>query len=127
MPLDAHAGETILLVEDNPDVSEAYAAVLESLGFRVLRAHSGQQALALAEVERERIALVLTDLAMPGMSGIDVYHALRGQGMTVPVIILSGYPLPSRGLDGISDWLQKPLEVEELIAAVNRALGTSRG
>ena len=118
---------TILLVEDNEDVCEAYSAVLQSLGFHVLAARDGQQALSIWKGQREHIGLVLTDLAMPGMSGMDVYRALREQGITAPVIVLSGYPMPTRGVEGLADWLQKPLEVEELIAAVDRALpGRSR-
>jgi CheY-like chemotaxis protein len=120
--------KTILLVEDNRDVSDAYTAVLETLGYRVVLAHDGEEALKIWDCERDRIALVLTDLAMPGMSGTEVFGALRDRGITAPVIMLSGYPVPTGvNLEGIADWLQKPLEVEELIAAVDRALGSARG
>ena len=117
------SGKTILLVDDNQDVSEAYTAVLESLGHRVLLATTGQEALAVWSAERDQIALVLTDLAMPGMSGTEFCRALRAQGGTTPLIVLSGYPMPAgQGFDDIAAWLQKPLEVEDLIAAVDRAL-----
>ena len=120
--------KTILLVEDNRDVSDAYTAVLETLGYRVVLAHDGEEALKIWDCERDRIALVLTDLAMPGMSGTEVFGALRDRGITAPVIMLSGYPVPTGvNLEGIADWLQKPLEVEELIAAVDRALASARG
>jgi two-component system cell cycle sensor histidine kinase/response regulator CckA len=130
MPGRAHPpdAQTILLVEDNRDVSEAYTAVLETLGYRVLLAANGEEALRVWEAERKRIALVLTDLAMPGMSGAEVYRTLRERGIAAPVIVLSGYPMPAgQDLDGIAGWLQKPLEVEELIAAVERALETAGG
>jgi two-component system, cell cycle sensor histidine kinase and response regulator CckA len=120
--------KTILLVEDNRDVSDAYTAVLETLGYRVVLAHNGEEALKIWDSERDQIALVLTDLAMPGMSGTEVFGALRDRGITAPVIMLSGYPVPTGvNLEGIADWLQKPLEVEELIAAVDRALASARG
>ena len=129
MPVEpSPESKTILLVEDNRDVSDAYTAVLETLGYRVVLAHDGEEALKIWDCERDRIALVLTDLAMPGMSGTEVFGALRDRGITAPVIMLSGYPVPTGvNLEGIADWLQKPLEVEELIAAVDRALASARG
>jgi CheY-like chemotaxis protein len=128
MPVEpSPESKTILLVEDNRDVSDAYTAVLETLGYRVVLAHDGEEALKIWDCERDQIALVLTDLAMPGMSGTEVFGALRDRGITAPVIMLSGYPVPTGvNLEGIADWLQKPLEVEELIAAVDRALGSAR-
>ncbi len=115
-------GETILLVEDNRDLAEAYAALFACLGYRVLTAASAEEALEVTAREAGRVALVITDLTLPGMSGTDLGQALRARGEAVPVIVLSGYPPAGAAGDAIAAWLQKPLEVEELLAAVRRAL-----
>ncbi len=115
-------GETILLVEDNRDLAEAYAALFACLGYRVLTAASAEEALEATAREAGGVALVITDLTLPGMSGTDLGQALRARGEAVPVIVLSGYPPAGAAGDAIAAWLQKPLEVEELLAAVRRAL-----
>lgn len=114
----------ILLVEDNEDIAAVYGEVLETLGRPVLVAQDAPRALELVEKARGRVALVLTDWAMPNMSGTELVRALRGRGVSAPVIILSGYPAP-RGAaerEGVAAWLLKPLEVEELLATVERVL-----
>jgi len=117
------AGETILLVEDNQDLAEVYVALFECLGYRVLAAATAEEALDVAAGEAGRVALVVTDLTLPGMSGTELGEALRGRGERAPVIVLSGYPPPDGAAgDAVTAWLQKPLEVEELLAAVARAL-----
>jgi two-component system cell cycle sensor histidine kinase/response regulator CckA len=115
-------GETILLVEDNRDLAEAYAALFTCLGYRILSAASAEEALEVTASEAGRVALVITDLTLPGMSGTDLGQALRARGEAVPVIVLSGYPPAGAASDAIAAWLQKPLEVEELLAAVRSAL-----
>ena len=118
-------GQTVLLIEDHPDVSKAYGAVLESLGLRALHAADGHRALDLWRAERARVALVVTDHAMPGMNGAELVTALRREGCSAPVIMLSGYPQPSE-IAGVSAWLQKPCAVEEFVAVVARLLPGSR-
>lgn len=120
------AGESILLVDDNADVSFAFATCLELAGYQVHTASSGEQALEIAAANRDGIALVLTDLAMPGMPGRDLIKNLRRDGVRAPVIVMSGLP---RGegmidpLDGeVAVWLQKPFTVDDLIAAVGQTL-----
>ena len=115
----------ILLVEDNEDIAAVYGEVLETLGRRVLIAQDAARALELVEEVGGRVALVLTDWAMPNMTGTELVRALRRRGFAAPVIILSGYPAP-RGAaerEGVAAWLLKPLEVEELLATVERVLG----
>src|SRR5579884_2510126 len=81
-----------------------------------------EEALEATAREAGGVALVITDLTLPGMSGTDLGQALRARGEAVPVIVLSGYPPAGAAGDAIAAWLQKPLEVEELLAAVRRAL-----
>ncbi len=114
---------TILLVEDNQDSSEALSVLLESAGHRVIVVSSGGQALEAYRRERDRIRVVLTDLAMPQMNGVELYCALRAENLTAPVIVFSGYPQPAAPMAGITAWLQKPVDIEDLLAAVNATLG----
>lgn len=119
---------TILLVEDNDDIAVVYAEILRTLGYDVITARDGESALRVFDDPAHGVALLLTDLTMPRMSGTDVVRALRERGIETPVIMLSGYPAPpgeaARG--DVAAWLQKPLEVEELLGAVERVLGARR-
>jgi PAS domain S-box-containing protein len=119
-------GETILVVEDSPSARRALVESLESLNYRVLAAKNGRQALARIEEHSESIALILSDVVMPGMSGITLVHNLRERGIQVPIVMVTGHPLKEaleelRGR-GISDWLSKPPSLEQLAEAVARAL-----
>jgi DNA-binding NtrC family response regulator len=120
------AGEAILLVDDNPDVSGAFATCLELAGYRVHVASSGAEARELAAAHPDDIALILTDLAMPGMAGRDLIRALRYDGLRVPVIVMSGFPRGEGMLDPpgeeVAAWLQKPFTVDDLVDAVGRTL-----
>lgn len=122
----ALGGATILVVEDDAILREAIGVILEIYGFEVISAADGAEALALFAQEGERIALVLSDMAMPGMTGLELHRALRQQSSRVRTVILSGYPLQRdkddwRG-EGIVGWLQKPIDGEKLAAAIRSAL-----
>jgi signal transduction histidine kinase/ActR/RegA family two-component response regulator len=123
-------GELILLVEDEPDVLETNSALLEHLGYRVLSARNGEEALQAFEAQHDTIALVLTDMVMPGMGGAELCRTLRQKDPSMPVVVLSGYPLgieiENPREEGISDWLQKPATLERLAQAVQRALAHVR-
>lgn len=120
---------TVLLVEDDADAREASAAVLDHLGYRVLTAGTGEEALAQWEAARAEIALVLTDLMTPGLGGEEVWRALRARGADVPIVVLSGYAPPSEpalpGARGVAAWLRKPIGIDELGAALGRALSST--
>ena len=120
------AGASILLVDDNADVSFAFATCLELAGYQVHVASSGEQALEIAAANRDGIALVLTDLAMPGMAGRELIRTLRSDGLQVPVIVMSGRPRSEGMIDPLDDevavWLQKPFTVDDLVDAVGRTL-----
>jgi DNA-binding response OmpR family regulator len=119
------AGEWLLLVDDNADVTFAFATCLEHAGYRST-ASSGQEALEIATAKRHEIALVLTDLAMPGMAGRGSSATLRRDGVQAPVIVMSGRPRDEGVIDPLDDeiavWLQKPFTVDDLVDAVGRTL-----
>jgi CheY-like chemotaxis protein len=93
--------DTVLLVEDDPDIAEMYRCKLECDGYRVHLAMTGETALALAF--QSRADLVLLDMGLPAMDGLQVLAALRADHRTssLPVVILSNYDDPhliQRGL-----------------------------
>ena len=99
---------------------------LELLNYQVLEAVNGQEALALMEDRGEQIALVLSDVVMPVMGGIALFHALRQRGLTLPVVMLSGHPmekeLNSLQAQGLAGWMLKPPNIEQLAQTLAQAL-----
>ena len=124
-------GETILVVEDNAATRQALVDSLGLLNYRTLEAADGQEALAIlerqiSEVSSPEIVLVLSDVVMPGMGGIALFHALRQRNLAVKVVLTTGHPLVEDmerlRTQGLSDWLPKPPSLEQLAEVVARAL-----
>ncbi|MEW5958425.1 MAG: GAF domain-containing protein [Chloroflexota bacterium] len=121
-------GEVILVVEDNLTVLETSRAMLQYLGYTVLTASNGRHALEVFERHRAEIGLVLTDITMPDMGGLALSRTLQGQKPGLRVVALTGYPLDTDRetkawrADGIVDWVQKPLSLDDLAQTVNRWL-----
>jgi signal transduction histidine kinase/ActR/RegA family two-component response regulator len=127
MPMLAEErGGRILVVEDDAAVRKALVDGLESFNYQTLEAESGKSALAILEQRGADVVLVLSDRVMPGMGGSELFQALRQQGLTVPVILLSGQPMEEvfealRPQGGLT-WLLKPTSLEQLAQAVAKAL-----
>lgn len=119
-------GETILLVEDNVHLRDALADVLDMLNYQTLQAANGQEALTLLVQRGDEIALVLSDLIMPEMGGQALFHAMQEQGITLPVVILSGHPMESElealQAQGLAGWLLKPVNESQLAQVLAQAL-----
>ena len=109
----------ILIVDDDPLVCMGTAAMLDDLGHRVIEASSGTQAVAIFEKDRS-IDLVITDYAMPGMTGMELAAIIRGIMPDMPIILASGYAeLPNGADEGLKvSRLSKPYRMEELANAV---------
>lgn len=120
-------GETVLVVEDNPATREALTACLEDLHYRPLAAANGRAALVLLAAQRD-IALIISDMVMPEMGGVALLRALREQGLTTPVILLTGHPLNTEqetlAAAGAAAWLLKPVSLVRLSEVVAGALKT---
>ena len=114
---------TVLVVDDEPQILRALTTNLRARGFDVDEAASGEEALALAA--RGRPDIVILDLGLPGIDGIEVVHGLRGWS-SVPILVLSAREDESAkvaALDaGADDYVTKPFGMDELLARVRAAL-----
>jgi PAS domain S-box-containing protein len=125
-PAAPGGSETILLVEDEPLVLEVAVAALRGLGYKVLCAGSGDEALALARQHPEPIHLLLTDVVMPNMSGPDLARRLAEMRPGTRVLYTSGYTDDTVLLHGVLEagvaFLQKPYGPAALAARVREVL-----
>lgn len=109
----------ILVVDDDEEVREILAETLVEFGYGVVQASSGEEALPLLE-SRVDIGMLITDVRMPGMSGLELAELARRRDSQLKVIVISGYFLPQP----ISDrFLKKPFHMHELASAVRAELG----
>jgi two-component system, cell cycle sensor histidine kinase and response regulator CckA len=124
-----HGGETILLVEDEAAVRELVRQVLQAMGYTVLEAANGEQALQLSRVHRGPIHLLLADVVLPGLSGPEVADQLTSTRPEIHVIYMSGYVQDTIKRYGILErqrvFLQKPFTPAALLASVREALDAS--
>ncbi|HEX5003779.1 MAG TPA: PAS domain S-box protein [Gemmatimonadales bacterium] len=116
---------TILLVEDEEAVRRLGKRILEQEGYAVLAAEHAADALAIASAHRGPIHLLVTDVVMPGRSGVELARDLQQLRPGIPVLFTSGYPETTRGrwqpTDGWGAFLQKPFTPSELVEAVRAA------
>ena len=121
---DGPDGPVVLLVDDHDAIRRTVAAGLELEGFRVVPASGGRAALEAAE--RVHPAVVLLDLNMPDLDGLEVLRPLRGAGEEVPVCVLSARDEVDdrvRGLEaGADDYVVKPFAIEEVSARLHALL-----
>jgi CheY-like chemotaxis protein len=106
--------ETILLVEDEPMVRAFTGRVLRGAGYKVLEAADGQSALEITRTFEHRIALLVSDVVMPGLSGRELSKRFLDLRPGTPVILLSGYVHE----DGKLEYLQKPFSPHDLCQLV---------
>lgn len=125
--LSLRGTETILVVEDHDEVRQFTATALRSLGYRVLEAASGDEALAIAEHYAGPIELLLTDVVMPQMNGRELQSRLQPSRPEVKVLFMSGYTknvIANRGVlyEGVN-FLAKPFTPHALARKVRTVLG----
>ncbi len=116
--------ETILLAEDNPGVRRLATRALINAGFRVRSASDGLEAVEHFREDADSIALILLDVEMPGMSGIDALRRMRELGAKQPVIFTSGHADQSicDTLGGDIVFLDKPYDPDDLANSVRRRI-----
>jgi len=118
--------ETILLVDDEKMVLEVSKEILESLGYRVFAAGSGQEAIGVYMEKKGRIDLVILDMIMPGMSGGETFDRLREIHPGIAVLLSSGYSVNGQAQEildrGCRGFLQKPFTTEILSKKIRETL-----
>lgn len=117
-------GKTILVVEDDPSIAIGLRINLEKEGYRVLVAEDGEQGLTLARGQSPD--LIVLDVMLPRLNGLEVLDTLRREGRDMPIIVLSaksGEMDKVAGLElGAEDYVSKPFSLAELLARVRAAL-----
>ena len=118
--------ETIIVVEDEAPLLSVATRILSSAGYRVLAAGAADEAIALLERHAGNVALLLTDVVMPGMNGRDLARIITRAHPEIKVLITSGYAEDPALLQGVRDhvthFIDKPYTVAELRSAVRAAL-----
>ncbi len=118
--------ETVLVVEDQPEVRKLTLAMLESQGYRLLEAANGSEALSLCERYPEPIHLLITDVVMPGMTGRELARLLVALRPSLKTLYTSGYPANAIAHEGVLDpgvaYLPKPFSPMQLAAKVRDIL-----
>lgn len=121
--------ETILVVDDEEQVRRMLVRGLALGDYRVLEAAGAQEAIATLQHEAGRVQLVVTDVAMPDMSGVELANRLSTLWPRLPFIFVSGHPyeVVAREQEMIAHgrFLQKPFKVDTLLAVVRKALDES--
>ena len=118
----------ILIVEDEADIAESLRYNFEREGFRTETAESGEKGLRLALDEKRPPSLILLDLMLPGMSGIELCRRLRREPVTkkIPIIMLTARAAETDKITGLEigadDYITKPFSVKEVIARVRAVL-----
>lgn len=119
-------GETILLVEDDTLLLDVLGVLLESLGYRVLRAANGQDALTVYGEHHDEVDLVVTDVTMPVMGGVELFRVLLQLDPDVKLLALTGHAFDRDTqqylASGMVAWLEKPPGLPALAQALRRAL-----
>lgn len=117
-------GRKLLVIDDEPAIREGVRRILESEGFQVETFANGQA--ALERIKQESLDLVITDLKMPGMSGVEVLRAIKDIQPNLPVIFITGYSSVDSAVEvmklGAVDYIAKPFTPEEMLNTIKGAL-----
>lgn len=121
--------QPILVVDDEPDMRIALTYALSHCGYSVESASSGLE--ALEKFEADKFSLIITDLKMPGMSGIEILGKVKKRSPKIPVIMITAYGTINNAVEamqqGASDYILKPFSTEILEAAIKKVYINSNG
>lgn len=125
----AQSNETILIVDDEASVLSITDEILSHLGYKVLHADNGQACINLFNQFPDEISLIITDVIMPEMNGVDAINTIRASSANVPVIFLTGYD--KQHISGIeqvthSQIIHKPASIPELSSTIHKLLETAK-
>jgi two-component system NtrC family response regulator len=120
--------ETVLIVDDEKNYPHILSAVLEEEGFEALTAHSGHEALEI--LENADVDLVLTDMKMPAMDGIELLERIKVKELDLPVIMMTAHGTVNKAVEamqkGAYTYILKPFDNERLVIYVNKAIAMYR-
>jgi len=123
---DDKGSETILLIDDEQMILEVTSEILGQLGYRVLTAASGREALAVYEQQQAEVDLVILDVIMPDMGGSQTYERLKALNPDVKVLLSSGYSIDGQAGEllnqGCRGFIQKPYNMHQLAAKIREIL-----
>ena len=115
----------ILIVDDNPHMSSLLSEILEFFDYHGVGAQDGEAALKI--LEKECFDMVITDLRMPRMGGMDLLHTIKDQFPQLPVVVITGFGTDSSKSDALAakadGFLAKPFKVEEIKQLLKKHLG----
>jgi PAS domain S-box-containing protein len=121
-PGDWRGSGTVLVADDSDGIRRMARVMLESMGFDVLEAADGTEALELLTAHDGELAFALIDVMMPGMTGSEVVAELERLGATTSVVLSSGYNPQQVAQAGFAEFLQKPYELKHLRAVAKRMI-----
>ena len=118
----------ISIIDDDESMREAIKGLVKSLGYRVEAAASAQEFLSSPHVRRT--SCLITDMQMPGMTGLELYQRLSTSGKPIPTILITAYPddgVRERARSaGVIGYLSKPFDENDLLACIRSALTHAR-
>ncbi|MGZ7040687.1 MAG: sigma-54-dependent transcriptional regulator, partial [Thermoanaerobaculia bacterium] len=119
----------VLIVDDEEVLRDVLQAVLQREGFDAILASSGEEALNVLDSDEE-VDLVILDIMLPGISGIDTLRSIRISNPTLPVIVITAFSSIDGAIDamkhGAFHYIPKPFKNEEVVLTVNKALEQRR-
>ena len=120
---------TVLVVDDEAPVRSIAVNMLKYLGYRVIEAQDGEEALRVLQTSTAPIDAMMMDVYMPKLSGRDTFKQMRALGIEVPVVVCSGFMVErdefsalSAGRNGPVEVIQKPYSMEALARVINQAV-----
>jgi len=113
----------VLIVDDEEELVTTYAERLQLRGIQVQTATDGETALKIIEEDPPQV--VVLDVMMPGIGGIEILQRMNAQNLKIPVILLTGYGSTEKGAEGMKlgafDYLMKPCDLNVLISTIQEA------
>jgi len=114
----------VLIVDDEEELVTTIAERLQIRGIQAQTATDGETALQMIEADPPQV--VVLDVMMPGMGGIEVLQRMKAQNLKIPVILLTGYGSTEQGMEGMKlgafDYLMKPCDLNNLIGKIQEAV-----
>lgn len=118
----------ILVVDDDVQSLRTLERLLNGRGHEVMPASGGQAGLDI--LQTRLLDVVIADIQMPGVNGLTLLRWMRDRGIALPVVLMTGYATLDTAIQGLrlgaSDYLQKPIKVEELVACIDKLDGSTQ-